>query len=95
MEFDEELLVANKDLSLIGGAIAAPGWQSIKDKGSYTRCIMEALAQEYKFDLNTPYKDLPDHIKDMFIHGTDGKSVKVHYRSQREREYMMLPLRTA
>lgn len=83
MEFDEELLVANKDLSLIGGAIAAPGWQSIKDKGSYTRCIMEALAQEYKFDLNTPYKDLPDHIKDMFIHGTDGKSVKVHYRSQR------------
>ena len=83
MEFDEELLVPEKDLSLIGGALAAPGWQSIKDKGSYTRCIMEALSKEYEFDLNTPYNDLPEHIKDMFIHGTKGKSVKVHYRSQR------------
>jgi excinuclease ABC subunit A len=83
MEFDEELLVPDRDLSLIGGAIAAPGWQSIKDKGSYTRCIMEALAKEYEFDLNTPYKDLPEHIKHIFIYGTNGKSVKVHYRSQR------------
>ena len=83
MEFDEELLIPYKDLSLIGGAIAAPGWQSIKDNGSYTRCIMEALAKEYKFDLNTPYNDLPEKIKHMFIHGTDGKTVKVHYQSQR------------
>ncbi len=83
MEFEEELLIPDKELSLIGGAIAAPGWQSIKDKGSYTRCIMEALSEEYKFDLNTPYKDLPEKIKDIFIHGTNGKSVKVHYRSQR------------
>lgn len=83
MEFDEELLIPYKDLSLIGGAIAAPGWQSVKDKGSYTRCIMEALAKEYKFDLDTPYKDLPKKIQDIFIHGTNGKSVKVHYRSQR------------
>lgn len=83
MEFDEDLLISNRDLSLIGGAIAAPGWQSIKDKGSYTRCLVEALAKEYKFDLNTPYKDLPKNIKHIFIHGTDGKSVKVHYRSQR------------
>lgn len=83
MEFEEDLLIPDKELSLIGGAIAAPGWQSIKDKGSYTRCIMEALSEEYKFDLNTPYKDLPEKIKDIFIHGTNGKSVKVHYRSQR------------
>ncbi|NLK99683.1 MAG: excinuclease ABC subunit UvrA [Clostridiales bacterium] len=83
MEFDEDLLIPYKDLSLIGGAIAAPGWQSIKDNGSYTRCIMEALAKEYKFDLNTPYNDLPEKIKHMFIHGTDGKTVKVHYQSQR------------
>lgn len=83
MEFKEDLLIPDKELSLIGGAIAAPGWQSINDKGSYTRCIMEALSEEYKFDLNTPYKDLPEKIKDIFIHGTNGKSVKVHYRSQR------------
>ncbi|NLJ95767.1 MAG: excinuclease ABC subunit UvrA [Clostridiales bacterium] len=83
MEFDEEFLIPNKDLSLIGGAIAAPGWQSIGNKGSYTRSIMEALAKEYKFDLNTPYKDLPRDIQHMFIHGTNGKSVKVHYKSQR------------
>ena len=83
MEFEEDLLIPDKESSLIGGAIAAPGWQSIKDKGSYTRCIMEALSEEYKFDLNTPYKNLPEKIKDIFIHGTNGKSVKVHYRSQR------------
>ncbi len=83
MEFDEDLLIQDRELSLIGGAVAAPGWQSIKDKGSYTRCIMEALASEYKFDLDTPYKDLPEKVRDMFIHGTGGKSVKVHYQSQR------------
>ncbi|MBE5965711.1 MAG: excinuclease ABC subunit UvrA [Lachnospiraceae bacterium] len=83
MEFDEELLVPEKDKSIIDGAVAAPGWQSVKDKGSYTRAIMEALAKEYKFDLNTPYEKLPAKIHHMFIHGTDGKSVKVHYRGQR------------
>lgn len=83
MEFDEDLLVPDKDLSLIEGAVAAPGWQSIKDKGSYTRSIMEALAKEYKFDLNTPYKDLPENIRNIFINGTNGRSVKVHYQSQR------------
>lgn len=83
MEFDERLLIPDRDKSLIGGAIAAPGWQSITDKGSYTRSIMEALAKEYKFDLDTPYQELPEHIRDMFINGTNGKSVKVHYRSQR------------
>lgn len=83
MEFDEELLIPDRDLSLIGGAIAAPGWQSVKDKGSFTRCMLEALAKEYNFDLNTPYKDLPEDIKHLIINGTDGKTVKVHYHSQR------------
>lgn len=83
MEFDEELLIPYRDKSLIDGAVSAPGWASIVDKGSYTRCIMEALAKEYKFDLKTPYQELPDNVKDMFINGTNGKSVKVHYRGQR------------
>ena len=82
-EFNEELLIPSKELSLINGAIAAPGWQSINSKDSYTRSIMEALAKEYKFDLNTPYGELPKNIQHMIIHGTNGKSVKVHYRSQR------------
>lgn len=83
MEFDEELLVPDQEKSLIGGAVAAPGWQSIVDPGSYTRCIMEALAKEYHFDLDTPYEKLSEEAKHIFIHGTDGKTVKVHYRGQR------------
>lgn len=83
MEFDEELLICDSSKSLIDGAIAAPGWQSVVDKGSYSRCILEALAKEYKFDLNTPYEKLPEDIRHMFMYGTNGKSVKVHYRGQR------------
>lgn len=83
MEFDEDLLIPEKDKSIIGGAIAAPGWVSVKDKGSYSRAIMDALAKEYGFDLDTPYEKLPAKIKNMFLHGTNGKSVKVHYRGQR------------
>jgi excinuclease ABC subunit A len=83
MEFDEELLVPDQDKSLIDGAVAAPGWQSVVDPGSYTRCILEALAKEYNFDLNTPYEMLSDEAKHIFMHGTDGKTVKVHYRGQR------------
>ncbi|HHV12778.1 MAG TPA: excinuclease ABC subunit UvrA [Clostridiales bacterium] len=83
MEFDEALLVPDKDKSIIDGAIAAPGWQSVVDKGSYSRCIMEALAKEYKFDLSTPYNQLSEEAKRIFIYGTDGKTVKVHYRGQR------------
>ncbi len=83
MEFDEELLIPDHSKSLIDGAVAAPGWQSAGDKGSYTRSVLEALAKEYKFDLNTPFEKLSDEIKHMFIHGTDGKSVKVHYQGQR------------
>jgi len=83
MEFDEELLIPFKEKSLIDGAIAAPGWQSVVDPGSYSRCILEALAKEYNFDLNTPYEKLPEEIRHMFLHGTGGKTVKVHYRGQR------------
>lgn len=83
MEFDEELLVPDQDKSLIDGAIAAPGWNSVVDKGSYSRSILEALAKEYHFNLDTPYNQLSDEAKRIFIHGTDGKSVKVHYRGQR------------
>lgn len=83
MEFDEELLIPFKDKSLIDGAVAAPGWQSVTDPGSYTRCILEALAKEYKFDLSTPYEELPEQARHIFIYGTGGKTVKVHYQGQR------------
>ncbi len=83
MEFSEELLIGDPTKSIIDGAVSAPGWQSVVDKGSYTRCIMEALAKEYNFDLSTPYNELTDEVRNMFIYGTDGKSVKVHYRGQR------------
>lgn len=83
MEFEEALLIPDQDKSLISGAIAAPGWQSAGDKGSYTRSILEALAKEYHFDLDTPYEQLSEEVRHMFIHGTDGKTVKVHYQGQR------------
>lgn len=83
MEFDEDLLIPDKSLSIAEGAIAAMGWQSVVDRSSYTRCTLEALAKEYKFDLKTPYKDLPEKIRNVIIYGTNGKTVKVHYKGQR------------
>lgn len=83
MEFTEELLIPDTSLSIAEGAIAVPGWQSAVDKSSYTRCTLEALADEYHFDLNTPYKDLPADIRHILIYGTNGHEVKVHYRGQR------------
>lgn len=83
MEFDEELMIPDKSLSIADGAITVMGWQSSTDKGSYTRAILDALAKAYKFDLNTPYKKLPEKIRHMLIHGTDGKEVKVYYKGQR------------
>ena len=83
MEFSEELMIPDKSVSLAGGAIVVPGWQSAVDKSSYTRCMLEALAEEYHFDLDTPYQDQPEEIRDMLSHGTDGRKVKVHYRGQR------------
>ena len=82
MEFDETLMIPDPSLSLAEGAVAVLGWQSATDEKSYTRAILEALAKEYDFDLYTPYRDLPEHIREMFLHGFD-KVVKVHYKGQR------------
>jgi excinuclease ABC subunit A len=83
MEFDAELMIPDESLSIDEGAIVAMGWQSSTDEGSFTRAILKALAKEYKFKLDTPFKDYPDKIKDIIINGTDGHSVKVHYKGQR------------
>ena len=83
MEFAEELLIPDRSVSLAEGAIVALGWQSAKDPSSFSRCLLEALAKEYKFDLYTPFQDLSDEVQDIILHGTKGKSVKVHYRGQR------------
>lgn len=83
MEFDEELMIPDKSLSLADGAIVVLGWQSATDKSSYTRAILDALAKEYKFDLNTPFNELSDKVKNVIINGTNGKSVKVYYKGQR------------
>ncbi len=83
MEFSPELMIPDESISLNEGAIAAMGWQSSKDKKSFTHALLEALAESYKFSLDTPYKDLPVEVKDMLVHGTSGKSVKVHYIGQR------------
>ena len=83
MEFDEDLLIPDKSLSINQGAIAALGWQSCTDKGSFTRAILDALCLEYHFDLDTPFQDYPKEIHDVLIHGTGGREVKVHYKGQR------------
>lgn len=83
MEFAPELMIPDPSLSIAEGAIVVLGWQSAVDKSSYTRCTLEALAEEYHFDLNTPFCDLPEEIQDMLLHGTKGKTVRVHYKGQR------------
>ncbi len=83
MEFDEDLMIPDKSLSLAEGAIQVLGWQSSSDPSSYTYATLKALSEEYGFDLNTPYQDLPEDIRHMLIHGTNGRKVKVHYRGQR------------
>ncbi|MDO4648683.1 MAG: excinuclease ABC subunit UvrA [Eubacteriales bacterium] len=83
MEFDEELMIPDKSLSIEEGAIVVTGWQSCTDKSSFTRAILDALCEEYGFDLKTPFQDYPDKIKEVLLHGTGGKSVKVHYKGQR------------
>lgn len=83
MEFDIELMIPNQSLSISEGAIQVTGWQSCTDPSSYTYAILKALADEYKFDLSTPFENLSDSVKDMLIHGTDGKQVKVYYKGQR------------
>ena len=83
MEFDEDLMIPDKSLSIEEGAIQVLGWQSCNDKGSFTRAILDALANEYGFSLSTPFQDYPKEIHDVLIHGTGGREVKVHYRGQR------------
>lgn len=83
MEFDEELMIPDKTVSIADGAITVLGWQSCTDKSSYTRAILDALAEEYDFSLSTPFCEYPKKIHDILIYGTNGKSVKVHYRGQR------------
>ncbi len=83
MEFDVDLMIPDKSLSISQGAIAAMGWQSATDPSSFTHAILVALAKAYDFDLDTPFQDYPDAIKNMLIHGTNGREVKVHYRGQR------------
>ena len=83
MEFDEDLMIPDKSLSLNGGCIAVLGWQSAGSEGSYTHSTLKALAKEYMFSLDTPYQELPEDVRHMLIHGTDGRVVKVHYKGQR------------
>ena len=83
MEFDVDLMVPDRSLSIQNGAIVVTGWQSCTDKGSFTRAILDALAKEYQFDLATPFQELPQDVQDMLIHGTNGREVKVYYKGQR------------
>ncbi len=83
MEFDVDLMIPDKSLSILDGAIVVCGWQSCTNKGSFTRAILDALAKEYRFSLDTPFEQYPQKIRDILIHGTGGKSVKVYYKGQR------------
>ncbi len=83
MEFAEDLIIPDPSLSISEGAITVIGWQSCTDKSSFTRAILDALCQEYKFDLDTPFEKYPKKIHDVIIHGTNGKSIKVYYKGQR------------
>ena len=76
-------MIPDPSLSITDGALVVNGWQSVTNKTSYARCVLDALAKEYGFDLDTPYQDLPENIRHMLMHGTDGRSVQVHYRGQR------------
>ena len=83
MEFDVDLMIPDKSLSIAAGAIQVMGWQSSTDKGSFTNAILTALAETYQFDLDTPYEELPKKIQNILINGTAGKELKVHYKGQR------------
>ena len=83
MEFDVDLMIPDRSLSISQGAITVMGWQSCTDKGSFTRAILDALAKEYHFDLDTPFENYPQQIQDILIHGTNGREVKVYYKGQR------------
>ncbi len=83
MEFDAELMIPDRSLSINQGAITVPGWQSCQNAGSFTNAVLKALAKEYGFDLDTPFDDYPEKIRNIIINGTDGHEVNVHYTGQR------------
>lgn len=83
MEFDVDLMIPDKSISIADGAIVVIGWQSCTDKKSYTRAILDALAEEYGFDLNTPFNRMSEEVQNIILHGTNGHEVKVHYKGQR------------
>ena len=83
MEFDIDLMIPDKSLSILEGAIVVTGWQSCTSEGSFSRAILDALAREYDFSLATPFEKYPESIKDILINGTNGHSVKVYYKGQR------------
>ena len=83
MEFDVDLMIPDKTVSIKDGAIVAMGWQSSGSEGSFTNAILQALAKEYKFSLDTPFEELPDSVQQVIIYGTNGKKVEVHYKGQR------------
>ncbi|MCM1374429.1 MAG: excinuclease ABC subunit UvrA [Muribaculum sp.] len=83
MEFDMELIIPDPKLSINEGAIVVPGWQSCNSKGSFTNALLQAMGKEFHFDLDTPYKDYPDKIKEILTHGTNGREVTVYYEGQR------------
>lgn len=83
MEFDEDLMIPDKSLSISQGAIAVLGWQSCMDKGSFTNAILTALTEEYGFSLDTPFEDYPQPVRDVILRGTGGRVLKVHYKGQR------------
>ena len=80
-EFDIDLIIPDDSLTLNEGAIAVPGWQSSGDKKSYAHACLEALAEEYKFSLDVPFKDLPEEAKHVILYGTEGEKIYVHYKS--------------
>ena len=83
MEFDVDLMIPDKSISIADGAIVVLGWQSCTDKKSYTRAILDALAKEYNFDLNTPFDEMSEEARNIILYGTNGHEVKVHYKGQR------------
>lgn len=83
MEFDIDLMIPDKSLSILEGAIVVTGWQSCTNEGSFSRAILDSLAREYDFSLATPFEKYPENIKDILINGTNGHSVKVYYKGQR------------
>ncbi len=83
MEFDVDLMIPDKSISIADGAIVVTGWQSCTDSKSYTRAILDGLTREYGFDLNTPFEDLSDEAKNVILYGTNGREVRVYYKSQR------------